>query len=174
MSTINSFLTNSAIDSRTLRNALGCYPTGVAVVTTRGRSGDAVGMTINSFCSISLNPPLLGWCLDLRSGSYTDFRCARGFTVSVLNEQQVDLARRFATRGADKFAGMNLEALNQDGIEIPGACAAFRCRLQRVIPLGDHVMLVGQVMTFGSADRAPLTFAHGDFHRLQTTLERVA
>nr|WP_237457545.1 flavin reductase family protein [Pseudomaricurvus sp. HS19] len=153
---------------------MGCYPTGVAVVTTRGRCGQAVGMTINSFCSISLDPPMLGWCLDLRSGSYTDFRCARGFTVSVLNEQQADLARRFATRGADKFEGINLEALNQDGIELPGACAAFRCRLQRVIPLGDHVMLVGQVTAFGSADRSPLTFVHGGFRQLQTTLDQAA
>ncbi len=156
--------TTSTLDIHLLRNALGSYPTGVAVVTASGRHRAPVGMTINSFTSISLDPPLLGWCIDRDSASFVDFTGATGFSISVLAKHQGDIAKRFATRSADKFVGL-VEDPAMEPV-IPESCALFRCRMYRVIPLGDHVMLVGRVTQFERREKPPLVFVGGKFRQL--------
>lgn len=150
---------------RELRSALGRYTTGVAIVTARGADGKPVGMTINSFSSVSLAPALVAWCIDRDAASYESFVEAGRFRITVLAENQADLARRFATRGADKF--LELETAGDAAPVVAGGCAWFECDRYRAIPLGDHTMLIGEVREFGRQAARPLVFSGGDFHQLQ-------
>lgn len=163
----NSFKSS---DKRALRRSLGQYPTGVAVVTTVDEAGRCSGMTINSFSSISMNPPLVAWCVDRSAGSYRAFERCGSYTISVLAENQADIARRFATAGADKFADIATTDTCPDepgALQIPGACAWLHCTVYRRLVVGDHLMLIGEVQAFNAADRRPLVFARGDFSAIQ-------
>ena len=149
---------------RALRDALGAYPTGVAIVTTVGENRRPVGMTINSFAPVSLTPPLLSWSIGLEAASYAAFAGAKYFTITILGAEQETIANRFATRGADKFRG-----IETDGYEppvIPGGLAWFRCETHCSILLGDHRMLIGRVIEFDRDTGAPLVFAHGNLQGL--------
>jgi flavin reductase (DIM6/NTAB) family NADH-FMN oxidoreductase RutF len=149
-----------------LRHALGQYTTGVAVVTALGNDAEPVGMTINSFGSVSLEPALVSWCIDRRADSYEAFVNADRFRITVLAQGQADLATRFATRGADKFRGI------ETGVGtvpvVAGGCAWFECERHRAIALGDHTMLVGEILEFACYPAAPLVFAGGGFRQLVT------
>lgn len=147
-----------------LRTALGQYPTGVAIVTTAVKNSPAVGMTINSFASVSLTPALISWCIDHGAASYEAFVNATGFTISILEAGQADIATRFATRGVDKFKDIELELMNAP--VIPGACAWFKCETFTAIPLGDHTMLIGKIMDFSRNSASPLVFGGGSFRQL--------
>lgn len=146
---------------RELRDALGRYPTGVAIVTALSDNKQPVGMTINSLASISLAPALIGWNIDQRSASYEIFTKAKSFAVTILAEGQVDLARRFATRGIDKFKGFDFD--HSEAPVIPNACAWFTCKTRQTVPLGDHTMLVGEIIEFGTSPLSPLMFLGGQF-----------
>lgn len=151
-------------DTKRLREALGQFPTGVAIVTTRDGNGEPVGLTINSFSSISLIPPLVAWCIDRRARSYSAFRMAEQFTITVLADDQVELAERFATPGADRFFDIP-DDFDAAPI-IPDGAAWFECTAYRSISLGDHLMLIGQVRSFDRSWRDPLLFAQGSFQAL--------
>jgi flavin reductase (DIM6/NTAB) family NADH-FMN oxidoreductase RutF len=162
-------------DNRELRNALGQFPTGVAIVTALDDDSRPVGMTINSLASISLSPALICWSIDRRAASYDTFVNASRFAVTVLSEHQAELALRFSTRGANKFE--NLEVDGSDATVIPNGCAWFKCDSYRSIRLGDHSMLVGKVTEFGQDRIPPLLFNGGQFRQLaqtRETLTRVA
>ncbi len=156
----------SAVDTGGLRQALGAFSTGVAVVTAISEAGAPIGMTVNSFSSISLNPPLVGWCVDRRAAGFRFFAACNAFNVSILAQDQIELAKRFATRGADKFAG--IEMVNKVIPLIPEASAWFRCSLYRQMPLGDHLMLVGEVKEFERGKKEPLVFSAGTFGTFQS------
>ena len=148
---------------RRLRTALGRFPTGVAIVTALSEDARPVGMTINSLTSISLAPALLAWSIDRRAASYEAFTRSERFTVTVLAETQTDLAMRFATRGADKFCGLDVD---HGGMPvIPNACAWFHCDTWRRIPLGDHTMLVGEIIDHHHSGQAPLLFLDGQLQQ---------
>ncbi len=160
-------------DVRALRNALGVYPTGVTIVTTRGVDGRSVGLTVNSFASLSLEPPLLLWSLSNRSPNLRAFRTASHFVVNVLAQEQDDLAMRFANPAiVDKFEGV---ALRDDALgrshEVPlvgGAAAWFVCACRDAIETGDHTLFIGRVVAHESAaERPPLVFQGGRFTALR-------
>ncbi|MCL4145179.1 UNVERIFIED_CONTAM: hypothetical protein GTU68_037616, partial [Idotea baltica] len=98
-----------SFDTRTFRDALGLFVTGVTVITARSRSGEKVGVTANSFNSVSMSPPLILWSLGRTSRSIDAFMDASHFCVHILREDQTELATRFATSGIDKFEGLELE-----------------------------------------------------------------
>ena len=150
-----------------LRQTLGRFATGVAVVTTRDTANMPVGITINSFCSISLQPPLVAWSIDRKCARYPVFASCQGFTISILAQQQQALAQRFARSDDAQFA-TNEDASSQlaTGPEIPAACAWLHCTLYQRIVLGDHMMLVGRVVFHHSREDQPLVFAGGDYQRL--------
>lgn len=154
-------------DTRALRDALGHYATGVAIVTATGDEGTPVGMTINSFTSVSMTPPLVAWCVDRRAASYRIFAGATRFSISVLAAHQADLARRFATRGEDKFRDINWRT---SAPVMEGSCAHFCCETYSRVLLGDHLMLVGKVTDFDSRATSPLLFARGEFQSLPATV----
>lgn len=148
---------------RELRDALGMFATGVTIVTARPEPAGPVGMTVNSFSSLSLDPPLVLWGISKLARSFELFVSAPHWAVHVLSVEQEPLARRFATKGADKFAGIPLDA-GLGGVPLlDGCCARFECRAAAVHDAGDHVILVGAVERFSRTDGAALVFRSGKF-----------
>jgi flavin reductase (DIM6/NTAB) family NADH-FMN oxidoreductase RutF len=154
-------------DARELRRALGQFTTGVTVVTTRGADGRRVGVTANSFSSVSLDPPLVLWCLDRQASSLAAFAESTHFAINVLSAEQHHLSRQFATPADDKFAGV--DAIDgAAGIPLlEGVVARYLCRNVREIDAGDHVIFLGHVESFETFEREPLVF-HSGVYRIVT------
>jgi len=157
-------------ESRALRRTFGQYPTGVAIVIARTDEGHLVGMTINSFASASIVPPLITWCIDRKAASYCAFANCKEFSITLLADNQADLAQRFATRDADKFEGVNL-IHSQKTPALAGGCATMHCVNYRSLREGDHLMLVGLVIHHQQNDKQPLVFAQGQFQQLAPPIE---
>ncbi|MEM7566824.1 MAG: flavin reductase family protein [Pseudomonadota bacterium] len=155
------------VDTRALRRALGQFATGVTIVTCRAPDGALVGMTANSFSSVSLDPPLVLWSLDKRARSYEAFAGAEAFAFSVLGVDQIDLSNRFAGRGLgpgdDKFAGLDWTPGLAGVPLIPDAAATFECRLERTVEAGDHLIILGRVERFARYAHSVLVFAEGRY-----------
>lgn len=155
---------SSAFDLRDFRGALGQFATGVTVVTTLGTDGRKVGMTANSFTSVSMEPPLVLWCPSKRAPSLADFEDATHFAINILASDQHVLSRQFATPATDKFAG----AETTEGIAgiplLDGAVATFQCRTVSRHDAGDHVIYVGEVEKYENTGGAPLVFHSGKYH----------
>ena len=160
---------NNSDDIFSLRSTLSQFPTGVAIVTALAENHLPAGMTINSFNSVSLSPALVSWCIDHHSASYGTFTETERFAVTVLAADQVELAKRFATRGANKFRDIDITG-NEAPI-IPQGCAWFKCETYQSIALGDHTMLVGKVIEFAKNPIPPLVFSGGQFQQLVQTAE---
>jgi 3-hydroxy-9,10-secoandrosta-1,3,5(10)-triene-9,17-dione monooxygenase reductase component len=150
----------SAIDTHDLRCALGSFTTGVTIVTTHAAGVD-VGLTANSFNSVSLDPPMVLWSLARTSLCLPAFQESRYFAVHVLAADQEPLSDRFATRGADKFAGLELERGTGGVPLLPGCAARFVCRTAFQYEGGDHIIFVGEVLSLDHFARAPLVFHAG-------------
>lgn len=147
-----------------LRHALGRYPTGVAIVTTVAADGRPVGLTINSFASLSLEPPLVLWSLSGRSPSLPAFLDGDRFAINVLARSQQALAKRFADRSVpDKFEGVGWAARPSEPPLLAGTAAGFVCRLDRTLAGGDHLLLIGEIEHWSLGDEEPLVFCAGRF-----------
>jgi flavin reductase (DIM6/NTAB) family NADH-FMN oxidoreductase RutF len=155
----------AAVDAaRPLRQALGAYPTGVTIVTARAPDGRPVGLTVNSFASLSLDPPLLLWSLANRSPNLRAFRTASHFAINVLAGGQAALARRFASPAvADKFEGVRLLETPHPAPLIEGAAARFVCASRDALEAGDHTLFIGRIEHHHCEDLAPLVFHGGAF-----------
>jgi flavin reductase (DIM6/NTAB) family NADH-FMN oxidoreductase RutF/DNA-binding MarR family transcriptional regulator len=150
-------------DPKRFRNALGAFATGVTIVTTRSTAGADVGLTANSFNSVSLDPPMVLWSLARASFSLPAFQANPWFAVHVLAADQDGLSHRFATRGADKFAGLELERGHGEVPLLPGCSARFQCHTEFLYEGGDHVIFVGRVEAFDHFERPPLLFHGGRY-----------
>lgn len=160
------------IDPKVLRAALGTFPTGVAIITTRGPDGRPVGLTCNSFNSVSLDPPLVSWGLRLASSSLEAFRLAPAFAVNILAEDQAGLSSRFASRDvADKFEGVAWsEGLGGSAV-IDGCVASFECEKFAEHVAGDHVLFLGKVVRFDHAGRSDsMVFYRGAYMMVAQSL----
>lgn len=151
------------IDHRAFRNALGCFATGVTVITASDPGGPKVGLTANSFTSVSLNPPLVSWSLSRHTPSQTVFRSATHFAVHVLRADQQALAERFATRSDDKFIGLDLQEGLGAAPLLTDTLARFECRTAHRYYGGDHILFLGTVERFESHPGAPLMYFRGRF-----------
>jgi len=149
--------------SRHFRNALSAFATGVTIVTTRDASGRDIGLTANSFNSVSLEPPMVLWSLARQSPNLQTFMAAEHFAVHVLASNQDDLAQRFATRGIDKFAALQLQRGPSDIPLLENCAARFQCRTAYRYEGGDHVIFVGEVIAFDHTECAPLVFHAGQY-----------
>ncbi|WP_306255017.1 flavin reductase family protein [Ornithinimicrobium cryptoxanthini] len=146
-----------------MRDALGRFATGVAVITTHDGAGRPQGMTVNSLTSVSLTPPLILVCLS-ESARTTKAALATGsFVASVLSERQEPLARRFASPANDHFADLDLHYGEHLLPVIPEALAHIECSVADVFPGGDHVILVGHVARLCARPGQPLAFYSGKF-----------
>ncbi|MEU6401622.1 flavin reductase family protein [Streptomyces sp. NPDC046985] len=148
---------------RALRDVLGRYATGVTVVTCTDPNGARAGVTVNSFTSVSLDPPLILWCLALTSRGRPAFTAAEHFAVNVLAAGQRALAARFAGPG-DRFQGLATRPGPHGEPLIPGAAATLCCRRGDVLPAGDHLVLLGAVEHHALTARRALLFADGAYH----------
>jgi 3-hydroxy-9,10-secoandrosta-1,3,5(10)-triene-9,17-dione monooxygenase reductase component len=150
-------------DATEFRRALGAFATGVTIITTRTADGIPLGLTVNSFNSVSLNPPLVLWSLANNSMSLPAFREAQNWAVHVLAADQEALSGRFARRGEDKFAGLDVET-GFGGVPLLRGCTArFQCRSAFQYEGGDHIIFVGEVMSFDRSEAAPLVFHGGRY-----------
>ena len=154
------------LDLRHLRDALGEFATGVAVVTARGIDGQPVGVTINSFASVSLEPPLVLWSLGLQSPTRAAFEACSHYAINVLAADQTDISQQFSQALGDRFAGIEWKVGAGDTPILPGCCARFECRNEMRYPGGDHVILVGQVEHFNRDEKPPLVFHGGRYRAL--------
>jgi 3-hydroxy-9,10-secoandrosta-1,3,5(10)-triene-9,17-dione monooxygenase reductase component len=137
------------------------------VVTTRTAAGDPVGITVNSFNTVSLSPPLVLWSLSLRAASFDAFVQSSHFAVNVLGAHQIPLSERFATTGGDKFAGVAWRKALADMPLLDGTAASFTCRNAHRFPGGDHLIFVGEVVAFEQGVCAPLVYANGGYAELR-------
>ena len=144
---------SDSVDGREFRRVLGHYPTGVTVVTAATDDGPE-GMTIGSFTSVSLDPPLVSFCPGHDSDSWLRMRGVGGFCVNVLSDRQAELSSTFASKMADRFEGVvtRVEATGAPVIE--GCLAWIDCQVHAVHTAGDHDIVVGRVVAMGTAPDA--------------------
>lgn len=156
------------MDSRAFRQALGHFPTGVAIVTTRAADGRAIGLTINSFSSLSLDPPLILWSLVNHSPSLESFERCGHFAIHVISQGQVEAAMGFAnSKVQDKFALVSHKD-SEEGVPLIDDCVAtFVCENHRRHEGGDHTLFIGKVLRYlEKAEHEPAVFHRGRFTNL--------
>jgi flavin reductase (DIM6/NTAB) family NADH-FMN oxidoreductase RutF len=158
-------MSDNGIDLVEYRRALSCFATGVAVATTLDENGQRAGMTISSFSSVSLDPPLVLWSIANDSVSYDAFMSAEYFAVNILAMSQNDISTRFAQSGNDKFEGLECRE-GIGGVPIlPEYAATFECSAEHRYDGGDHKIIVGRVLRFEDREIDPLIFYRGRFLR---------
>ena len=153
-------------DPLAFRNALGSFATGVTIVTARNAAGAPVGLTANSFNSVSLDPPMVLWSLSLHSGSLPVFRDAESWAVHILAADQQAMSDRFATPSIDKFAGFDLSDGPEGAPLIEGCAARFGCRARFEYEGGDHAIFLGEVLDFDRREAEPLIYHGGQYGRI--------
>jgi flavin reductase (DIM6/NTAB) family NADH-FMN oxidoreductase RutF len=159
---------DGAVEARELRHALGHYATGVAVVTARGHDGTPVGLTCNSFTSVSLEPPLVQWSIARASRFHAPMCAAGHFAVHVLERSQDGLARQFSSRQHDRFAGVQLDE-GLAGLPLLAQYhARFQCQSYARHDAGDHTILIGRVLRFEAHEGEPLVFYRGGYPALRS------
>ena len=155
--------TMSDEESKALRQAFGQFATGVTIVTTSDSGHDPVGVTANSFSSVSLQPPMVLWSLSAAAMSRRVFEKAEYFCVHILSAAQQELSDLFAQQGADKFAVADW-SWGEHGVPLLNDFAArFHCRTESQLPVGDHIVIVGEVIKFEKTDQRPLVFHGGQY-----------
>lgn len=152
--------------TRQFRDALGMFATGVAVVTTRAADGTPLGLTVNSFNSVSLDPPLILWSLSNHVPLREPFEACEYYAVNVLAADQQGLSNVFASRTEDRFAGVPFDEGMGGAPLLHGTCARFECRNIQRYPGGDHVLFVSEVVNFDRDDREPLLYFSGKYRTL--------
>ena len=134
-----------AIDPRDFRHALGCFASGVCVMTTQSESGLALGVTITSFCSVSLKPALVLFCLGKNTRNIDKYTMSKYFTVNMLSEDQLEISEKFASQSDNKFNGIIFEKGKNGCPTLPGCMANLECTLINTHDGGDHLILIGEV-----------------------------
>jgi 3-hydroxy-9,10-secoandrosta-1,3,5(10)-triene-9,17-dione monooxygenase reductase component len=164
-----------SLEKDSLRQALGQFATGVTIVTTAGRDGEPLGVTANSFNSVSLNPPMVLWSLSAAALSRSSFEESDHFCVHVLTASQEDLSRKFGAPGNDKFGGLSWTRGLGSVPLLDEYVARFQCRKAHQFPVGDHIVFVGEVVDFRRTNARPLVF-HGGRYALaeRRMLESIA
>ncbi|MFB0628721.1 flavin reductase family protein [Streptomyces sp. AB3(2024)] len=150
-----------------LKSVLSGFCTGVAVITARGSDGRPVGMAVQSFSSVSLDPPLVCFCPARTSTTWPGIRAAGAFAVNVLAADQLELCRRFAVTGGDKFAGVPWRAGAAGAPLLDGVLATVECVLEDVLDGGDHAIALGRVTAAAvHRDGAPLLYFRRAYGRV--------
>jgi flavin reductase (DIM6/NTAB) family NADH-FMN oxidoreductase RutF len=158
-----------SFDPREFRRALGQFATGVAVITAQNPRGEAVGMTMSSFNSVSLDPPLILFSVDRRAYSLPEMLAAKGYAVNILSRSQEHLSNQFAKALSDKWVAVEHTLGHEEAPLIRGALANFECEPYAHYDGGDHVIFVGKVLRFCASEDAkvqPLIFWRGKYHGL--------
>lgn len=153
---------NEATSGASLRAVMACFPTGVTVVSTRDGGGAPLGLTVNSFTSVSLEPPLVLVCIGRSAGSHDRLVESGTFAVSVLSEGQGEIARRFARQPSEgRFEGVPWWEAPSGNPVLEGATAWLDCTIEELMEAGDHTIILGRALSCGSSDRPALMFHRG-------------
>ncbi len=156
------------VDLKALRNTLSCFPTGVAIATSVARNGAPLGVTISSFNSVSMDPPLVLWSLARNAASLPEYLAHSGFAINILSSEQADLCKLFASPERDRFATLDW-CSGMNGVPIlPGCAATIECSTHAIYDGGDHEILVGRVIKHNASDRVPLVFGKGRLGPFET------
>ena len=153
-------------DPQELRRVMGHFATGVTIITTTDKEGKPNGLTANAFMSLSLDPPLVLISVDKGATCYACFEPCNSFTVNFLSEDQEEISRRFATKGIDKFAGLEWHTGSNRAAIIDGALAYIECRIKQCYEGGDHTIVVGEILDARASGDRPLLFYKGKYQRL--------
>jgi flavin reductase (DIM6/NTAB) family NADH-FMN oxidoreductase RutF len=157
-----------SFDGRALRNALGQFATGVTVITTNPEGHEPLGMTVNSFSAVSLDPPLVLWSLQKDSECFDAFSAATHYGVNVLEQSQMDLSNRFAKKGQHGINPSEYRQGRSGCIVLRGAMMSLECRIEARHDAGDHIILVGRVEDMEQRpNRKPLVFFGGRYRELK-------
>ena len=157
----------ASIDPKRFREVLSNYPTGVCVVTAQTDAGQRLGLVVGSFTSISLDPPLVGFFPDRRSTTWPRIEATGRFCVNVLASHQNELSGRFTARNSERFGELAHDTSPAGLPLLKETVAWIDCRIDRVIEVGDHFLVVGAVEALGPGDeRDPLLFFRGGYHAL--------
>ena len=149
------------VDPMALRAAMGSFLTGVTIVTARNEQGEPYGLTVNSFNSVSLNPPLVLWSLDLRNDKLDLFRNAGGFTVNIMRADQEELIWLFARTESERFADTDWHWGVSGQPVLHNTLLSLECREWAEYPGGDHTIFVGEVVNINASEGAPAAFFNG-------------
>ncbi len=156
------------------REALASFATGVTIVTTLDEKGQPIGLTVNSFNSVSLSPPLILWSLKRSSGNFENFLNCHSFCVNILTESQEALANHFASREDNNFSEINWQPTTRGTPRLEGSATWFECRRKNNFDGGDHLIFVGEVSEFShNSNRQPLLFVNGTFTGLGRKLDYI-
>ena len=153
----------AAIDPIEFRRCLGSFVTGVTVITVLDENGTPLGMTANSFNSVSLDPPLIVWSLRTNASTFGIYSKAQRFVVNILSEEQIEISNRFARSGPDRFDGVAVTAGIGGLPLLDGAAAHLECRTEASYPGGDHLLFLGRVERISGSTRKPLAFGAGQY-----------
>jgi 4-hydroxyphenylacetate 3-hydroxylase, reductase component len=161
-------LTEAQARQKAFRNALGSFPTGVTIINTQDPGdGRLTGITVNSFSSVSLDPPLVLWSLARKSPNIDQFVVGRQHAIHILSQSQKDLAYHFAAPKPDKFAGVEHSLPGDFKAPIlPGATACFYCETHQLLDGGDHLIVLARVVRHETSGHSPLLFAKGTMMNL--------
>jgi 3-hydroxy-9,10-secoandrosta-1,3,5(10)-triene-9,17-dione monooxygenase reductase component len=155
--------TQKGFDPQAFRAALGTFTTGVTIITTRAQDGELIGVTANSFNSVSLNPPMVLWSLAKNARSVAAFSNSKHWNVHVLSANQEELSGRFARQGENKFAGLELDEGISKAPLLKECTARFQCRTAFSYDGGDHIIFVGEVLGYDHSALPPLVFQSGQY-----------
>jgi flavin-dependent trigonelline monooxygenase, reductase component len=150
-------------DQKLYRSALGSFATGVTIVTATDSDGQGHGLTVNSFTSVSLDPPLVLWCLGNKSDSYDLFSKSEHYAINVLAAGTTDFAMRFAGKGDQKIAENEQRTLATGAPVLDQAIAVFDCKVVQRIEVGDHLILIGETQEFETSPQSGLAYFRGVF-----------
>ncbi len=149
------------------RSALGRFPSGVTVVTTKGADGSDQGMTVSAFCSVSLEPPLVLICIEKTASVYEALTSAPEFVVNILSAKQEQIARRFSIVDIDRFEGVGFSR-TQNGIAVlDDALGIIECNRSALHDAGDHTIIVAEVEATRAENGSPLMYYRGGYAQLE-------
>lgn len=155
------------MDPKSFRSVLGTYATGVAVMTCTTRNGRVGAMTVNSFASLSLDPPLVLWSIDNACDQASAFGEASHYAVNILSADQQELSNTLSMPGEDKLSDIPHEKGVADTPLLHGCCARLECEIVDRVLGGDHIILIGRVSSATHCDKEPLIFHGGAYRSLK-------
>lgn len=155
------------LDTKALRQTLGCFATGISVITTQDSQGHFAGLTANSFSSVSLTPPLVLFNLDKRSSSLQTFLDSNCFAVNILSDKQETVSSVFASDVDNKFLNIETYQLQTGAPLIKNCLSVLDCRIIRQHDEGDHIIFIGEVQEFQSYEGDPLLFYRGQYRFME-------
>ncbi|WP_339339169.1 flavin reductase family protein [uncultured Oceanicoccus sp.] len=156
------------LDSHEFRNALGTFATGVCVITVNSEENESSGLTVNSFASVSLDPPLVLWSLQHNSECFSVFEQADKFAINILASDQADLSSRYATKGNHRLAPEHYRIGKSGSAVVRGVVTTLECNIWARYPGGDHIILVGEVTDIATnSNKQPLLYNAGQYRELR-------